>query len=259
MEHWIWYIYVGVLGGSLGSCITMLVHRMHQNLPLLNDRSRCPACNRVLQWFELIPVMSFLFLQGKCRKCKHIIPARYILIEVVSTVLFIFAWNHAVHSGIFSWLALIRDWVIIFVSVFTFAYDALYMEVSPNITLGGGIIIAALTVCCSTPGEWKSLVLGMLVGIAWFGIQFIISKGKWIGGGDIFIGFFMGASLGFGKLIVGLGIAYVIGACVGISLLALGKKERHDQIAFGTFLTIGTLAALWWGDAILSWYGYILG
>ncbi|HRH23490.1 MAG TPA: A24 family peptidase [Candidatus Magasanikbacteria bacterium] len=147
----------------------------------------------------------------------------------------------------------IRDWIIVASAVFIFAYDALYMEVHPGVTIGAGAIVGLMYIL-KIPFEWKSIVWGALVGIAWFLFQYVVSKGRWIGGGDIMIGFFMGMALGLSHTILALGIAYVVGASYAITLLALKKKHRKDQIPFGTFLMIGTVAAVLWGNPVILWY-----
>lgn len=257
MESVIWYGLVSLFGASMGSFITMLVYRMHKKVPIGTSRSRCPECTHALKWFELIPLLSFLFLKGTCGNCHKKIPVRYFLIEFATTVLYLYAWYSYIHSSHPSVVVLLRDWLVIFVAVFTFAYDILYLEVSMGITIGGGILVAILSLIY-LGSDWMSVFGGIFVGVGWFGTQYVISHGRWIGGGDIMIGFFMGASLGLWKTIVALGCAYIIGGSWGLALLLSRRKQRKDQIAFGTFLTIGTLIALWWGSEIVAWYGSVL-
>lgn len=258
MDSGIWYILVGAFGASIGSFITMLLYRMHTHTPFASDRSRCTGCGKTLHWFELIPIISFLFLKWRCRKCKKKIPIRYLVIEVMTTILYLYTWYNFVNTDNQSVLLLIRDWIVIFVAVFTFFYDFLYLEVSLPITIGGGIAAATLYIAYDMY-EWQSIAAGIVLGVGWFGLQYVVSRGRWIGGGDIMIGFFIGATLGLGKTILALGCAYVLGGSYGLMLLVTKKKARKDQIAFGTFLAASTLAALWWGNDILLWYTRILG
>lgn len=253
METVVGYILTGLFGASIGSFVTMLVYRMPENKVIGHSRSYCPNCKHELQYFELIPIVSFLFLRGRCRYCHSKISIQYLLIEIAIMVLYMYAWLNFIHSGNHSVFILIRDWLVVFVMVFTFAYDLLYLEVSPVITIGGGIIAAVLYLW-GVPHEWISILIGILIGVLWFGAQYVVSKGRWIGGGDSMIGFCMGAALGFPNIIAALGIAYVLGAAWALMLMIIWKKNRKDQIAFGTFLSIGTLMVLWWGDSIISWY-----
>ena len=107
--------------------------------------------------------------------------------------------------------------------------------------------------------DFLNLILGAFIAGGFFYLQFIISKGKWIGGGDIRLGLFMGASLGFYIVLVALFIAYILGSIVGIILILIGKKSMGSKLPFGTFLAPATLIALFWGQNILDWYiGLIL-
>ncbi|MBP9732326.1 MAG: prepilin peptidase [Candidatus Magasanikbacteria bacterium] len=253
MEYIIWYIWAALLGASMGSFVTMLVHRLHEGTSIVFGGSKCFHCHKKLGLLELIPVLSFLLLRGKCKKCGTKIPLRYFLIELVTTILFVLALYKQSEFPMIPNLFIIRDWIIVTAAVFIFAYDALYMEVHPRVTIGAGVLVGLMYIL-TIPFEWKSILFGIVLGVGWFLFQYVVSKGRWIGAGDIMIGFFMGASLGLSHTILALGIAYVVGASYAIALLILKKKNRKDQIPFGTFLMIGTVFALLWGNSIVMWY-----
>ena len=94
----------------------------------------------------------------------------------------------------------------------------------------------------------------MFIAGGFFLLQFVISKGKWIGGGDIRLGLFMGASLGFPEILIALFLAYILGSFIGIFLIIIGKKKMSSKLPFGTFLAPATLITLFCGDKILEWY-----
>ena len=98
------------------------------------------------------------------------------------------------------------------------------------------------------------MLLGILVGAGFFLLQYLISKGKWIGGGDVLLGVLMGVILGWPNILVALMLAYILGATVGVFLLLSKKKNLQDQLAFGTFLSVVTLLVMLWGDKIVGWY-----
>ncbi len=253
MENWIWYIWSAVLGGCIGSFITLLVHRLYHGTSIVFGGSKCVTCEKKLSGIELIPLLSFLFLKGRCKLCNTKIPLRYFLIELCTAVLFVLVAYKYREYPMFPNVSILRDWIIITAAVFIFAYDAMYMEVHPQVTIGAAVIIGMINLIY-TPFEWKTIVCGIALGMGWFIAQYVVSKGRWIGGGDIMIGFFMGVSLGFGPTLLALGIAYAVGASYAVALLALKKKNKKDQIAFGTFLMIGTVSAVLWGSAILMWF-----
>jgi prepilin signal peptidase PulO-like enzyme (type II secretory pathway) len=102
--------------------------------------------------------------------------------------------------------------------------------------------------------SWWSILLAILIGFGFFGLQYLVSSGRWIGGGDLRLGALMGAALGWPNILIGLLAAYIIGAIVSIFLLATGKAKAKTPIAFGTFLAVGTLIALFWGQQMINWY-----
>jgi len=235
----------------------MLVHRVHHALPLTLERSRCTACATTLSWRELIPIVSFAWLRGRCGSCRESIPSRYVVIEIVSTLLYLYAWHRFLISPDQSILLLARDMLVSSLALFVFFYDFTYMEVSPVITLGGGLI-AGILLIVHDPSVALSLVIGAVVLAGWFWIQYTVSRGRWVGGGDIMIGAMMGMVLGVWGGIIALGMAYVIGASCGIAWMITGSKRAGDQVPFGTFLSLATLIALWYGEGIQLWYYSLL-
>jgi prepilin signal peptidase PulO-like enzyme (type II secretory pathway) len=103
-------------------------------------------------------------------------------------------------------------------------------------------------------GEFLTLFLAIGFGAGVFLIEYLVSKGRWIGAGDIRVGAMMGAMLGFPLVILALFISYIIGAAFGILLIVFRKAKLKSEIPFGTFLTVGTTITLFYGDNILGWY-----
>jgi prepilin signal peptidase PulO-like enzyme (type II secretory pathway) len=93
-----------------------------------------------------------------------------------------------------------------------------------------------------------------VIGSGFFLLQFVISKGRWIGGGDIRLGFFMGAILGWPHVLTALFISYILGSFISIFLLLYRRKEWGDKIPFGTFLALGTFITMLWGPSLVNWY-----
>ena len=105
----------------------------------------------------------------------------------------------------------------------------------------------------------QSILIGAVVGGGFFAIQYALSRGRWIGGGDIRLGIMMGAWLGWPGIITGLGISYVLGAFVAILLLVLKKKKWAGEIPFGPYLAVGTVVAMIVGEKLVRWYLRIIG
>lgn len=294
------------IGTVLGSFVKALADRSLNN-KLFWGRSYCPHCKHILQWYDLLPVISYLSLSGKCRYCHKKIGVEYLLVEIAMGVLvgFLF-WqafqNFNFHLSSFP-LPLARfafggltlfllDLIFktFFVSVLAalFLTDLKKMLLPDRITLPaiviGMIFIIIITVikiiflysylsqtrvgqlllpphgdyfqrhALVAAGPLFGGILMELILGGFFYFLIIITRGKGIGGGDVKLGAFMGLMLGFPQSILAVILGFLSGAIFALSLIFAGKKQFGQSIAFGPFLVIGALVALFWGDKILDWY-----
>ncbi len=254
------YLFIFILGAIVGSFLNVVILRLHEEKSFVTGRSHCPQCNHVLGSLELIPIFSFLFQKGKCRHCSKKISWQYPLVELVTAVLFILALTVNFPFGQTDWhdyLSLIRDLVFIGFLVVIFVYDLKWYLILDKVTIPA--IITALIFNLILGFSWQSLLLALVVGFGFFGLQFALSKGKWIGGGDLRLGALMGLMLSWPGVILGLFLSYILGSIVGVGLLLKKKKSLDSKIPFGTFLAIGTIITLFWGDKIVNWYLSFLG
>jgi len=243
------YIFVFVLGISLGSFLNALEYRLYKKISIFDKWSKCPKCSKHIKAYDNIPVLSFILLRAKCRFCKKSISWQYPLVELWVGLSFVFVfWFRA---G--SITEIVRDLVVVWVLSFIFIYDLKYMEVLDSITLPAAAFIFLLNINHQIY-TWQNMLLAAFVAGGFFLAQYVISNGRWIGGGDIRIGILMGVVLGWPNVVFGLGLAYIIGAVSSVFLLSLKKKKMTDQIAFGTYLTIATFVALFWGGRVVDWY-----
>ncbi|PIT90318.1 MAG: prepilin peptidase, partial [Candidatus Komeilibacteria bacterium CG10_big_fil_rev_8_21_14_0_10_41_13] len=136
--------------------------------------------------------------------------------------------------------------------IIIFIYDLKYYLILDKVSLPAFTIALILNVLLGY--NVGNLLLASVIIGGFFGLQFIISQGKWIGGGDIRLGLVMGAMLGWPLALVALFLAYILGAVFGLILIISRRKDWQSQLPFGTFLTAATLIALLWGHEILSWY-----
>lgn len=251
------YFLVFVLGASVGSFLNVLVFRTREGVSLFTPRSFCPACRRSILWRDNVPVIGFLLLGGKCRFCRAAISRHYPMVEAAVGSAFLLAAVFHGASFVMIPAALLGDWFIIADLAAVFLYDLRYGEIPDRLTL-----LPALAIFLASFGfGWRSLsdmLFGAAVGSGFFLLQYLVSRGKWIGGGDIRLGIFMGAVLGWPGILVGLFVSYLIGAVASLLLLAVRKKQFGDAVPFGTFLAIGTGVAVFWGGDILAWYMNLL-
>lgn len=248
-----------IFGLAIGSFLNCLIYRIHEEKTILG-RSYCPDCRKTISWYDNLPLLSFLFLRGRCRNCKKTISWQYPLVEMITGTLFslalffnpeLQAFNFA-FIDLHSFILLLRDWFLISTMIIIFIYDLRWYLILDIISLPSCIIILIFNLYLGI--DWKNLLLASIVGGGFFLAQFLISRGRWIGGGDIRLGFLMGLALGWPKIIVALFLAYIIGSIIGLSLIWLGYKKIDSQVPFGVFLSIATIIVLFWGDFILRWY-----
>ncbi len=246
------YLIIFLLGLILGSYLNSWVWRMRENIRVINGRSMCPHCRRQLTWYENIPVFSYLFLLGKCRTCKHPIPKHFIFVELGTALVFVLvAWQSLGSSALVP-AVFFRNIVFSILLIIIFVYDWLYQEILPEVIWVG--VLAGLGFNIYLGHSLIGMLVGLLVAGGFFLLQFIISKGKWIGGGDVRMGVMMGVWLGWPLVLAALFLAYVWGAIVGVLLIATGKKQLSSAIPFGTFLATATFITLLWGAQIVGWY-----
>jgi prepilin signal peptidase PulO-like enzyme (type II secretory pathway) len=253
---YLWIIFFGLFGLVLGSFLNSWIWRSQHENSINSQRSICIHCQRQLTWYENIPLFSFIFLQGKCRTCKKPIPWHYPLVEGIMMLSFlILSWYGISHH--FSIIHLLRDLIFIYILIAIFVSDGLYRLIPTSLLIMGsitGFIINYFFLSYSLP----SLLLAAGIAGGFFLIQYLLSKGTWIGSGDIIMGVMMGLWLGWPNILIALFIAYITGASIGIIILLSKQKKTDTQIAFGTFLAFGTVISLYAGTFIISWYLHFL-
>jgi prepilin signal peptidase PulO-like enzyme (type II secretory pathway) len=248
-------IFFFIFGTIFGSFINCLVYRLHSEKTMLG-RSFCPKCKHILGFFDLFPIFSYIFLKTRCKYCKNKISVQYFLVELFTGIIFSFGyWFYFINKiGLENnILFLIFYLVISFFLIIIFIYDLKYYLVL-DVVVWPGIIIAFLYNFFLLKVDLFSLLIAGVVGVSFFGIQFIFSKGKWIGGGDILIGLLIGFTLGWPKVILAIFISYILGSIIGIILLTFKKKGWSSQLPFGPFLVFSTWLTILFGDIILDWY-----
>jgi len=239
-----------LIGLSFGSFLNCLIYRLHNKKTILG-RSFCPQCGYQLKWWENIPLFSFIFLKGKCSHCHQRISLQYPIVELLTGLLFVFAFLQNISSG---WQPIIINWFIFFILAFIFIYDLKYQEVELTI-LWPAIALIFLYNFLIGSQPLKSLLISMSVGAVFFLIQYLVTRGKGIGLGDVWVGVFMGAVLVELKiLVIALFFAYIIGSIISLILLATKKGKLKTKLPLAPFLVIGTFIALFWGQTIVNWY-----
>lgn len=252
-----------IFGTAIGSFLSVVIHRLKtKQKGILWSHSMCPACKKKLKWRHLVPLFSWLFLRGRCAYCGAKISSHYFTLELTTGLVFVTAFltNNFLTGDM---LQPIIDWHVFSLFIFyiiefslligIFFYDLLHQEIPDSLSITAIILAIAKGFIFNDPRP-----LNMLIGAAglftFFLLQLLISRGKWIGGGDLRMGILLGVLLGWEKALLALVIAYILGSLVGIYLIIRKQATRKSAIAFGPFLVIGILIVIFFGDLILNSY-----
>ena len=237
-------IFVFVLGLFIGSFLNCLAYRLHEKEKFVTGRSFCPKCKHTLNWWDLVPVFSFLFLKGKCRYCQEKISIQYPLAELLTGLMFFLVFTY--YSINLFWLVITGILILIFI------YDLNYFLI-PDSALIIGVILSLLYLIVS-PISIMGYIWSALGASGFFLTIWLISKGKWIGFGDVKLAVLIGLLVGWPNILIALFSAFLIGAIMGIALIIARKKNLKSEVPFGPFLIIGIYIALFFGDKIVNWY-----
>jgi prepilin signal peptidase PulO-like enzyme (type II secretory pathway) len=243
-------LFIFVFGLIIGSFLNSIIYRLETGESFLLKRSYCPHCKHKLFWQDLIPVLSFLILKGRCRYCQQKISFRYPLIELATATLFVLIANYTFPNLLVTsyWLLITCFLIIIFV------YD-LKHYIIPDKIIYSAIAIAVVYHLLRFDLLGRSnLLLSAFGAAAFFLIIVLVSRGRWMGVGDIKLAFFMGLVLGWPNILVALFLAFFLGAIIGIGLIVAGKKKLKSEIPFGPFLVTGTFLAMFFGERLINWY-----
>jgi prepilin signal peptidase PulO-like enzyme (type II secretory pathway) len=267
------FIILIVIGLCFGSFVNALVYRLHKQettnskkgskrYSIVNGRSMCVHCHHMLAWYDLLPLLSWVSLGGKCRYCHKPISWQYPIVELVTALLFVFTylfWPSILHSP-FSilqfaiWLILLTGFMALVV------YDLHWMELPDRIVKPLQVTAAAyvLTDAIWLNGGWSAVqgaVLGVACSAGLFYALYQISKGRWIGGGDVKLAVVLGLILGApSRSLLMIFVASALGTLISLPMLVTGKLHQNSRLPFGPLLITATIIVFLFGAAIIQWY-----
>lgn len=235
-----------LLGLSIGSFLNVLIYRLPKNESLFG-RSYCDHCKKELSWYDLIPLLSFVLLRGKCRYCKKPIDPLISVVELTTALLFV---------SVFLKFPIISDpklWFhLFFVSVLlVIFFTDLKYEVIPNKIIYPAILISLLFIALNS--NPINHILSGIGAFLFFLILSLVTRGKGMGGGDTKLALFLGLVLGFPNIVFSLYLAFLTGGFLSL-ILILWKKKRFkgDTIPFGPFLAFWGTISIFIGNYLVS-------
>ncbi len=279
------WIVLFLFGLAIGSFLNVVAVRYDggETAPLfspraIGGRSHCPHCGRTLRWFELVPLASWILQGGRCRSCGAGVSAQYPFAELVSGLIFVLVpWRIMTVAGAGG--ALLVDlsvfWIVAFEALFLMSLIDIRLGIIPDglnlslaliafffaVFLGGalglanhslfGIYAAAFGLQGSL---WLSRIAGAVFGGAFFGALIAMTRGKGMGLGDLKLAIPLGFLLGWPDILFATGAAFVIGAAVGLTAIALGRRTMKGSLPFGPFFALGAAFVFFFGYQFLQWY-----
>lgn len=257
-----------IFGLLVGSFLNAVIHRLSSGQSILEKSSRCPRCGHELHWIDLIPLLSFFLLRGRCRYCGKPISWQYPVVELTTAIVFVIIYYKFLVStppffppqawgGVRGEVELLF-FQLIFASflIVIFVYDLKHYLILDKVLLPAVISALGYDIWFKNfqAGLWGA---GLLAGF--FALLYLVSRGRWIGAGDIKLAVFLGFLVPYPATLALFFLAYLAGAIVSVGLLAAGGKKLTDRIPFGTFLTFAAFVAMLWGEELVGWYFGLIG
>jgi prepilin signal peptidase PulO-like enzyme (type II secretory pathway) len=250
----LYLIILFIVGTMFGSFLSVIIHRTHtEKKGIFFGRSECPNCKKKLGFADLVPLLSFLVNNGKCRHCKKSIGLWYFFLELVCGLVLALLYLKFPITNLESGLIYAYYAIVSLALLGILFFDLKFMEIPELFTIPIIIIIFIASIFLPDPGILSMAVGGAAAGI-FFGFQVIVSKEEWMGAGDTQVGILIGMLLGWQYLIICLLIAYLAGSIISVFLLIGGKVKGKTRIPFAPFLVFATFVVLFFGDYIYKLY-----
>ncbi|MEE8471055.1 MAG: prepilin peptidase [Dehalococcoidia bacterium] len=247
-------IFFGLLGLAVGSFLNLCIDRLPRKQSIASPPSHCDSCSQGLRPLDLVPVLSYVWLRGRCRYCGARVPARNVIVEIAAGIIFVFfAWYYGLGLQLGIALVYVSAFLIIFV------VDLEHLIIPNRVVYP--VMIAALVFSgfwAGFEGYWPGIgiitaLLGGAVGLFLMLLPFLMFQ-EGLGMGDVKLAGLIGLICGFPLVLIALMLGILYGGLVAILLLLFRVKGRKDAIPFGPFLAGGAVLTLLWGGGILQMY-----
>lgn len=287
-----WHLVFFVFGLAVGSFLNVVALRYRPGFKLLNfetfkllfgGRSKCPICHKILNWYELMPVFSFLAQKRKCRHCGHLISFQYPLVEILTGIIFVFVPIITDYQ-----LLIAAIWILIFLlflllSIIDFRQYIIPDSINLSLAALGGLLVIA-SAAKQSYGQssffgyyaslfdfslssslsllssiWLNHFFAVLIAMAFFGVIILLTKGKAMGLGDFKLVGALGLIFGWPDILMVLFLAFIIGAAFSIVLLVGKKKKIKETVPFGPFLAVASSLTFFFGYQIINSYFKLFG
>lgn len=249
-------MFIFTFGACIGSFMNVCIYRLPAKKSIIFPASACPRCGEKIRPYDNIPILSYLWLRGRCRHCSAHIPLRYMTVEIMGGAFAVLAYLKFGVSldGLIYYAFVVSLLIITFIDIdFQIIPDAISL---PGIPIGfaASFALSVLT--------YKASLLGILIGggilylIAW--AYHLLTKKEGMGGGDIKLLAMIGAFIGWQGVLFTIFVASAVGTLSGVLVMLRQKKGLKLAIPFGPFLSIGAITYVFMGSALITWYFNLL-
>jgi len=249
-------ILIFIFGLIIGSFLNCVIWRLYKEESFIAGKSYCPHCHHSLEFYDLFPVLSYLFLMGKCRYCKGKISIQYPLVELATAIIFSFVFlqlGSLISLQLAFWLIIMAFFIVIFV------FDLKYFII-PDEVIYSAIFLSMIWLLYSfftgiIDSHEVILTIASALGASlFFFLIWFFSKGMAMGFGDVKLALLIGLLLGLPNTIVGLFLGFLLGAIIGSVMVLLKKKGMGSEVPFAPFLITGATICFFFGNSIVNWY-----
>lgn len=247
-------LFVFLFGLIIGSFLNCVIWRTYKEESFLGGKSYCPHCKHDLNYLDLFPLFSFLFLKGKCRYCSKKISIQYPLVELSTAILFLITYLYfGISLDLMFWL------IIASLSVLIFVYDLKYYII-PDRFIFSAILISIIYLGLSffqgnLSLEFVALSFLSAIGASLFlFLIWFFSKGLAMGFGDVKLAFLIGLILGWPLVVMGVFLGFLFGAMIGTIIVIVKGGRMNAEVPFAPFLLSGMFVTIFLGESILNWY-----
>lgn len=241
-----------ILGSAIGSFLNVVIDRTTRGETILG-RSYCDFCRKKLTTLDLVPVLSFLILRGRCRFCRRKLSLQYPIVEIATGMLFALGYL-VLALGQFSYLTLFYWLFLICILTIVFVVDFKYSLIPTAFIFAASLVSLFFNYFTLNSDLFVNHVFAAFGAALFFGAIVVLTRGRGMGTGDIFLGFLIGMVLGVQATVLAIFLAFFLGAVAAIALIIGGKKRFGQTIPFGPFLVLGFLISLFWQSELISWY-----
>ncbi len=229
--------FIFLFGAIFGSFLNVIIYRVPRGLNIVTPRSRCTQCNKVIYWYENIPLLSYIFLRGKCSKCKTKIPFRYFIVELIAglAALYLFPSYFTLHT-LFKFIVLFSA-ACVFICHFFIDLEHKILPNPLNLYLSAVFLLYAVFFL-----PWQHWLFGVALGggFPYFVSTafYLITKKEGLGLGDVKLFGALGIYLGPMGIVTNVFLSCMLGSIVGITLIVMKKMNRNNHIPFGPFIIL---------------------